>query len=53
MPPVLRFGAGTDVALPTAALKPMVTPSTLVKRTTCSMGVPSVPVTELEREVTA
>ncbi len=30
----------------------MTTPSTLVKRTTCSTGTPSEPVTAFERDVT-
>ena len=36
----------------TAALKPTVTPLALAKRTTCSIGVPSVPMTAFDRDVT-
>lgn len=53
MPPVFFVEPAAGIEPSTAALKPMVTLSTLANRTTCSIAMPSEPVTLTERELTA
>lgn len=52
MPPVFLFGSGSGIEPSTRALNPTATPSAVAKRTTCSIGTPSDPVTAPERAPT-